>query len=162
MVAAETIDVLILLLADENQDVRWCAAEALGKIGDSRAVDALIQSASDEIVYVREAAIKSLGQLQDPRAVDALKQALNDPYNYICSCAIESLGKIGDLRAIDTLVCMLFASNTRPRRQAIKALEEIGSPAVDALLRAIFYQDSFISQIISGVFEGWAHGSAFH
>jgi len=41
-------------LKDENSDVREKAAEALGKIGDARAVEPLIQALMDEYSVVFE------------------------------------------------------------------------------------------------------------
>ncbi|MDK1032228.1 MAG: HEAT repeat domain-containing protein, partial [Planctomycetia bacterium] len=43
--------------------VRWRAAEALGKIGDRRAVGPLIDLLKDKSYHVREAAAKSLWKI---------------------------------------------------------------------------------------------------
>ncbi len=57
---------LIAWLKDEHVGVRATAAEALGKMGDTRAVEALIACLKDESEWVREAAAEALGRLAYP------------------------------------------------------------------------------------------------
>ncbi len=58
--------------------VCWVASDALGKIGDKRAVEPLITALDDEDELVREGAAKALGMLGDKRAVEPLITALGD------------------------------------------------------------------------------------
>jgi HEAT repeat protein len=58
--------------------VRRAAAEALGQIGDPRAVEALTSALDDESAAARQAAAEALGQIGDPDAVEPLIGALND------------------------------------------------------------------------------------
>ena len=53
----------------EDWQVRRFAAQALGKLGDRRAVPALIASLRDESDLVPPAAAEALGELGDLRAV---------------------------------------------------------------------------------------------
>jgi len=48
--------------------VRYTAAEALGKIGDVRAVEALIAALQDRNWVVRRVAAASLGKIRDAQA----------------------------------------------------------------------------------------------
>ncbi|MEM4359193.1 MAG: HEAT repeat domain-containing protein, partial [Candidatus Bilamarchaeaceae archaeon] len=57
------VPALIDALKDKNEDVRYGAAIALGKIGDARAVPALIDSLNDKGWIVREGAAKVLGRI---------------------------------------------------------------------------------------------------
>jgi len=58
------IDPLVALLgSEENSEVRWAAALALGEIGDTRSIPALVQSLRDMDRYVRYGAAKALEQL---------------------------------------------------------------------------------------------------
>jgi HEAT repeat protein len=82
---------LIQALKDEDENVRKAAAEALGELGDRRAVPALIQALKDEDGSVRGAAAWALGKLGDRRAVPALRQAVKD-YNYAAAKALRKLG----------------------------------------------------------------------
>jgi len=57
-------EILIQNLNDENIEIRWKAAEALGELGDSRAVEPLITALENENSDVREdmaIAIRSMG-----------------------------------------------------------------------------------------------------
>ena len=56
------------------------AANALGEIGDSRAVDPLIDMLKSQNWEVRKDAARALGEIGDSRAVDPLIAALKD-YN---------------------------------------------------------------------------------
>jgi HEAT repeat protein len=57
----DALDKLIENLEDEDADVRRAAAQALGKIGDVRAVEPLITALENE--YVRDAAKEALRKL---------------------------------------------------------------------------------------------------
>ena len=61
----------IAALKDEDSEVRWNAAKALGKIGDA-AVAPLIAALKDGDPEVRGNAAKALGEIGDKRAVDPL------------------------------------------------------------------------------------------
>tara|TARA_B000000460_G_C21378590_1_gene332805 strand:+ start:406 stop:630 length:225 start_codon:yes stop_codon:yes gene_type:complete len=52
------------------RSVRLHAAEALGKIGDERAVEPLIEALNDEEGHVRRGAAVALGRLGYERAVE--------------------------------------------------------------------------------------------
>ncbi len=93
---------------DRNQDVRQASAEALGNIGDGRAVEPLIAALEDNYMsgsYVAEA----LGQLGDARAVEPLIKALKkDDAPSRQRYAAEALGKIGDARALEPLIAAFY------------------------------------------------------
>jgi HEAT repeat protein len=57
------VEPLIAALKDKDSDVRKAAAEALGKIGDPRAVEPLIAALKDAEWHVRKAAAKALVSL---------------------------------------------------------------------------------------------------
>ncbi|MSR57869.1 MAG: hypothetical protein EXS05_09365 [Planctomycetaceae bacterium] len=71
-----------LLFEAALSDSRWTerrhAVEALGKIGDSKAVPTVIKALHDSHVNVRVSAATALGQIGDPAALDALTEALTD------------------------------------------------------------------------------------
>jgi len=69
---AGEIEPLIAALEDENPDVQEEAAEALGKIGDSRALNPLIVALRQGDSAVQEAAAEALGKIGDTRAVKPL------------------------------------------------------------------------------------------
>ena len=66
---------LIDALKDEDSDVRWAAASALGTIGDASAAEALIEALRDKDLEVRQKVTEALGTLGDARAVEPLIEA---------------------------------------------------------------------------------------
>jgi HEAT repeat protein len=71
---------------------RWTSVEALGRIGDSRALGPLIAALGrDSHADVRWHAADSLGTLGDPTAIDALKAALQDKDDWVRDFAKKSL-----------------------------------------------------------------------
>jgi len=150
------IEPLILVLNDENHQVRFKAAESLGgmgepaveplikalkecegeskrfvtfalkKIGDANVVDHLIQSLNDEDWGVRKVAARSLGELGDKRAVEPLFEALNDEDWGVQLAALRSLGDLKDERAIEPIKKARRKGDKDFKKAANKALKKIG------------------------------------
>ncbi len=59
---------------DDNEGTRWNGAEALGRLGDPRAVESLIDTLWDDDARVRTKAAWALGMLGDPRALVPLQR----------------------------------------------------------------------------------------
>jgi HEAT repeat protein len=57
------LDLLVEVLGDYDRDLRLAAVEALGRLGDARAVTPLMSMLSDDDRWVREAASKALQTL---------------------------------------------------------------------------------------------------
>jgi len=86
-------------LEDGHWMVREVAAQALGLIGDMRAVEPLLRKAkADRDMGVRESCIKALGEFGDARAVEVLVEAVNVPTTRLA--ASEGLSKIKDLSVL--------------------------------------------------------------
>jgi HEAT repeat protein len=66
---------LIAALGDENRSVRRSAAEALGRLGDVRAVEPLIAALGDESSSVRLYAAEALGKLRAAKAIARIASA---------------------------------------------------------------------------------------
>ena len=94
---------LIQALQEENDDVRLRAADALGEIGDSRAIEPLVQALRDEDRDVQFEVAEALGMMGE-RAVEPLMQALRDEDHNVRWGAASALGKIGDSRAVEPLI----------------------------------------------------------
>ena len=86
---------LINLLDDDSWVIRYRAAEALGLIGDDRAVTALTASLNDEKDHVRYMAAKSLGMFGKKESSISLLPLLRDENEYVRKIAAMSLGSIG-------------------------------------------------------------------
>jgi HEAT repeat protein len=128
---------LIKALGDEkDSDVRGNAAQALGTIGDARAVEPLIIRALGDSDYrVRWNAAEAIGTIGDARAVEPLIRALGDSDWRVLWNAARALGKIGDPRAVEPLILLLrdpLIEGRDPVRGAIRrALEKLGSAPKD-------------------------------
>jgi len=107
-------------------DVRWQAANALGKIGDKRAVEPLIDAFADSPEDVRKSAVDALGQIGDERAVNALIAALNDKDQDVRKSTVDALGQIGDERAVNALIAALNDKDEDVRKSVNYALGRIG------------------------------------
>ena len=79
-------------LKDPDWRIRASAAEALGWIGDKRAVDSLSACMKDSEPGVRQAAAIALGKLHDTRAISGLRAALPD-----WECRKEIVGTLDEL-----------------------------------------------------------------
>lgn len=67
--------------------IREAAAQALGWIGNRKAVPALIKALSDPNPLVHRSAAESLGKLGDPSALPALKTASEDEHKWTAETA---------------------------------------------------------------------------
>jgi len=151
---------------ERDHDVRMGAAEALGEIGDKRAVEPLIQALKADS-YLQARAAWALGEIGDKRAVKPLIpalqgeldtevtlyatqtlikigepavkpliQALKRKDSDVRARAAEALGEIGDKRAVGPLIQALKADSYLQARAA-EALVQIGEPAVEPLFQAL-------------------------
>jgi HEAT repeat protein len=128
---------LITALADENWIVRASSAEALGQLGDPRAVMPLIAALSDTELQVRIDATVALGKIRDPSAIDAVAARLNDPAEdeLVRSAAARALGQLVRGAVFTPLVDALDDPLIDVRCQALYALAESAGPSsVDLLL----------------------------
>lgn len=144
------VDALIRCLNRSDYDFygnlypRWVrakinSAEALGLIGDIKAVKALIAGLKSPHASVRDAAVEALGRLRAPEAVKPLLTCLNDP-DFTLN-VVKALGAIADVRAVKPLINLLKARHPLQREYAAKALGNIGDrrsvePLISVLLDA--------------------------
>jgi hypothetical protein len=124
------------------------ADDALGEIGDPRAVEPLIAALKDSGsavgLHAASNAASALGKIGDPRAVEPLIAALKDSNDRVpcyaadalgkmskvsvpCDAA-DALGKIGDPRSVGPLTAALTDANNDVRSSAADALRKIGDP----------------------------------
>jgi len=94
----DEVEILCQELKDGHEDIRRSAAEALGDIGDKRAVEYLVQALKDKHEDVRWKSIEALGKIGDRKAIDSLKQALDDAFPFVQYEAKKALEKIKSKR----------------------------------------------------------------
>ncbi|MHA1149166.1 MAG: HEAT repeat domain-containing protein [Promethearchaeota archaeon] len=122
-IGREAVDVLINLLRNENQQIRKIAAEALGYIGDKRALEPLIGASKDVFGDVREVSVHALGELGDKGALDRLNEtAIYDFDESVRIGAIEAMGKLGEVKSISAFVGFLNESSKDIRISAANIL----------------------------------------
>jgi HEAT repeat protein len=134
------IDGLLKALQDEDADIRCRAAQALGKVGGTRAVETLGASLmNDRSVLVHRAVTEALFTIPDSRAVGPLTVALDRGADfYVCYNAAVTLWKIGDPSAVDPLIRALKSYYIHVRSVAAQALGGEGNArAVQPLLDAV-------------------------
>jgi len=90
------ISELIQLLDSEFPDVRFGAIQALGRLGDSRAVPALMQCIDDPDRVNRSLTYDALGVLRAPEAEGVLVDGLHDVDEWVRESAASALSRVGD------------------------------------------------------------------
>jgi len=123
--------------------VRWIAADALGKIGDDRAIPGLLKLVEDSDSDVRSRAADALGNIGDDRAIGGLLKLVEDSDSDVRWMAADALGKIGDAQAIPGLLKLVEHSHHYVRWSAADALGNIGdAQAIGGLLKLLEDSDS--------------------
>ncbi len=130
-----------MIEALEDSSQFYHAAEALGQIGDPRAVEPLIAKLQDKEHDSRYVAAQALGMIKDRRAVEPLIAALREGVSgghgkssddrqatglhLLGIMAAEALGRIKDPRAVEPLIVVLKEGDPSFRRYAAQALGHI-------------------------------------
>ncbi len=164
----EAIKPLVRLLNDENEQVRWSAAYALGDFGlyaspdltdeEETAVEALCMSLSDREERVREACVYALVEFgaKSARTKPAILTALGDEDMSVRLEAASGLLTIDsqyEARAVSVLVQGLSAKNAEDRRRAVYYLGNLGPRArfaVPALVDTLGDTDREIGNAAAG------------
>jgi HEAT repeat protein len=116
---------LLGCLKDEDAGRRQGAAEALGELGDKRAVVPLIACLQDDSMDVKKNAAKALAQLGDKRAVAPLINVLKNDTTEVGLAAAEALGLLGDSAAVPALVASLTDQDAGLRQTCAQALDKL-------------------------------------
>jgi HEAT repeat protein len=148
-----SVDPLIAALQDGRcHDTRFLAADALGAIGETRAIEPLIAVLEDngELEPIRQAAARALGKLNDPKAIEALVAALRVQDRDVYQTVVEILGQIGELAA-SSLIAALEEESASVRQAAVTLLA--GSRnlcAVRGLVNALGDKDIKVRRAAAG------------
>jgi len=110
---------LIGALQDTNSAVRCGVIDALGQLGDTRAVDPLVSMLQDEDRQVRADAAKALGKIGDQHAVEPLVALFSDEDGYVRYCACYALGDICVVSAYEALISVLHDADPDVRSAAV-------------------------------------------
>jgi HEAT repeat protein len=119
---------LISILQDNEGGARRAAAEALGGIGDARAINPLIAAFSSSDSETRREVVAALVKLNDTSAVSPLIQILKNPKEKrdLRLDAAWALGELGDARAKKSLLDAMADKDTLIQMNAAKSLTRLG------------------------------------
>lgn len=116
-----------LIAALPDADVKWAAVEALGRIGDARALPALGRMLADPAPDVRIEVIQALRHFNHPQVLNALMQvAQNDTNRAVRTRAIDLLSEIASTEQQGQVDVV--------RKKALTASTGQGEPRLHALL----------------------------
>ncbi|MDP6380223.1 MAG: HEAT repeat domain-containing protein, partial [Phycisphaerae bacterium] len=134
-IGTPAVEALLEALADDNWQVRRAAAEALGRIGDTRATKPLVNIMEVKDNNVRPVAIQALGRIKEAGAAGAVVEVLGDQLQDVSTGAFVGMGE-GAIAPL--LEAVQKHESRRVRRGAAEVLGVIGNPAaVDALVGAL-------------------------
>lgn len=132
---ADAVVPLLDRVHDPEGDVRAAAADALGRIGDTRAALALVGISQDPIPEVRLAATRALGSLPGEVAARALVGLVHDAMPEVRLAALRGLQEHPDPATVPTLAALArpslstsLSGRDEVARAAISALGGIDSP----------------------------------
>ena len=97
------IEPLSEAMKEPKWEVRYRAAEALGKMADEKAVQPLIQALKDNRDHVRYMAVKGLHEIRDSEAVDPLIILLKDENVHVRRMVVHALGALGGKKVTKAL-----------------------------------------------------------
>ncbi|MGZ5233424.1 MAG: HEAT repeat domain-containing protein, partial [Burkholderiales bacterium] len=85
---------LLRVIEGSDLNMKYWSIEALGEMGDTRAVEPLIALLADKDVIIRYGATKALGAIGDSRAFNPLAQLLQDPSEMVKRLAQKSISRV--------------------------------------------------------------------
>jgi HEAT repeat protein len=106
------------------------AIDALGRLGDLKAVPELLEICDHPNLSVRVATMQALARLHDPRSVVPVMLAMTDSSWEVRANASRAAGKIGDLAALPILQHLLDDTNWWGRYHAAETLACFGNPGL--------------------------------
>ncbi|MGA1794476.1 MAG: HEAT repeat domain-containing protein [bacterium] len=126
---------LLVLLGDQDQDVRLAAIEALGRIGDPCCAEDLVRAFSDTPKHLGLAILRAMGNLRTARSLRFLTGFLKRHDRDLKRVAIESLGMLKDKGSIPDLIVAMDDCDWSIRSAAVQALAQIGDRRCSGALR---------------------------
>ena len=137
---------------------REAAAQALGWLGDRRAVAHLVAALADDSREVRRDAAEALARLREPSSVPALVRAVgSDAEAWVRHTAIWAIGEIGDPRAVQDVLELSRTEEPTDRSLSAETLGKLGGPeATDRLLELVADEDGTVRTYAARALAGTA------
>ncbi|MEO8613062.1 MAG: HEAT repeat domain-containing protein [Chloroflexota bacterium] len=135
--APSAVPVLLHILnKDNNNDLRWAATGALGKMGVA-AVPGLIKALQDDDWKVRRSAADALWGLREPSAAPALVEAMFDKNDVVRQAAAGAVEAMGGIATSGLAEAVKSGATPAIREKAAELLRGIGTmEAMQALQQA--------------------------
>jgi len=116
------------------------AIEALGQVGDERAIEELIEVLGDDDPHVAQAASEALLMRDLDYAVDKLADALSSPNRRVAETAAATLVRVGE-DSLEALVGQLGCLDAQARRLSVECLGAVGTSNLVPLLLPLLESD---------------------
>jgi HEAT repeat protein len=141
-----------MLTADSNANVRASAAKALGKLKYSGAVPHLIRALQDE-EWVCFSALEALTDFKDVASIPLILKLVNSSSEAIRFAAIEALGQISSPEACDPLIKHMSSAGELENKAILKSLVQIGNvpsfPGISEMLMDMLSDDDWDDKIVA-------------
>ena len=118
----ETVEKLIELLDEEDDQVVFIATQVLGSLADTLAVEPLAKLIHHKNVAIRSRACWSLGGISHETAFEPLVDALDDPESHVRYAAVVALGHLHHPPAVKKIFEMVRDVEDSVRVRAIQSL----------------------------------------
>jgi HEAT repeat protein/small nuclear ribonucleoprotein (snRNP)-like protein len=142
-------ELIILMLKDEDAEVRADAAFMLGRMREHKAVRNLKTLLYDKRSFVRAQAADALCSIGGGEALQHLANASQDANLNVRENAAYALGETGDSLAVQPLISLLHDKMTSVRIAAVSALAQIKDPrAIPSLYSMLKDEDPQIRESV--------------
>ncbi|MCL5036790.1 MAG: HEAT repeat domain-containing protein [Chloroflexi bacterium] len=145
---------LILMLGDDDENIRYGAMEVLESIGSSVS-DNLIKALGDKNPYTRASAARVLGRIKEQKSVLYLIKALRDENQDVRKTAVRSLGQINDEKAVPYIINTLGDENYDVRWAAKNVLSDMGKSILGDLNEALADENPQVRESSAEIIGGY-------
>jgi len=128
-------DRLLLLIKDEDPQVRKAAVTAIGESPAEIPASTLVLALADEDPDVRIAVADVLGNSRDKTVLNALENALNDDDSWVQAAVLKAIARIEPVRAWLIINKIHTAAEGLLLITILQILEEIGGPEAEEIIR---------------------------
>jgi HEAT repeat protein len=125
MLGAVALPAIEMALRSGSSSVCAAAVDALGRLGDARALRSVIGALRSADPAVCVAAVDALRRLGDAQAVEPLIQALRHRSSQVRLAAVEALGHLRQPPAVEPVRALLADPDWGVRREAAEALGKL-------------------------------------
>jgi HEAT repeat protein len=126
---------LLLLIKDEDPQVRKAAVSAIGANRVETSCSMLVLALADEDPDVRIAVADALGNLRDTTTLDTLEHALNDIDVWVQSAVLKAIARIEPARAWSIIKNIHAKAEGLLMITSLKILEEIDGSESEEIIR---------------------------